>query len=50
MRGRIVVAADAPDAEVLAVALADEKVRAHVGDRPLRKQVVVPGRLVSLVI
>jgi leucyl-tRNA synthetase len=50
VRGRITVAADAAEADVLAAALADERVRQHVGDRPLRKQVVVPGRLVSLVV
>jgi leucyl-tRNA synthetase len=50
VRGRVVVPADAPEAEVLAAALADARVRQHVGERPLRKRVVVPGRLVSLVV
>jgi leucyl-tRNA synthetase len=50
VRGRITVAIDAAEADVLAAALADERVRQHVADRPLRKQVVVPGRLVSLVV
>jgi leucyl-tRNA synthetase len=50
VRGRIVVPADAGEADVLAAALADERVQQHVGARALRKQVVVPGRLVSLVV
>jgi leucyl-tRNA synthetase len=50
VRGRVIVPAEAGEAEIVAAALADERVRAHVGERPIRKQVVVPGRLVSLVV
>jgi leucyl-tRNA synthetase len=50
LRARIVVPADAPADAVLAAALADERVRAHVADRPLRKHVLVPGRMLNLVI
>ena len=50
LRGRITVSADAAEAELVAAALADPQVRAHVGGRPLRKQVVVPGRMVNLVV
>ncbi|HLK10132.1 MAG TPA: leucine--tRNA ligase [Candidatus Binatia bacterium] len=50
VRGRIVVATDADEAAVLAAALADAHVRSHLGGRPLRRQLVVPGRLVSLVV
>ncbi len=50
LRGRISVAADAGEDDVVAAALADPQVRAHVGDRPLRKRVVVPGRMVNLVV
>ena len=50
LRGRITVPADAAEADLVAAALADPQVRAHVGDRPLRKQVVVPGRMVNLVV
>jgi leucyl-tRNA synthetase len=50
LRGRIEVAADASEEEIVAAALADAQVQAHVGGRPIRKQVVVPGRLVSLVV
>ncbi len=50
VRARIRVAADAPDDRVLAAALADERVRAQLGERPVLRRVVVPGRLVSLVV
>ena len=50
LRGRIAVPAGASDTAVLAAALADPAIQGHVGGRPLRKHVVVPGRLVSLVV
>jgi leucyl-tRNA synthetase len=50
LRGRIEVAADASEQDIVAAALADAQVQAHVAGRPIRKQVVVPGRLVSLVV
>jgi leucyl-tRNA synthetase len=50
VRGRVTVAADAPPDDIVAAALADEQVRAHLAGRPVRKQVVVPGRMVSLVV
>jgi leucyl-tRNA synthetase len=50
LRARIVVPADAPADAILAVALADERVRVHLADRPLRKHVLVPGRMLNLVI
>jgi len=50
VRARIVVAADADDAAVIAAALAEDNVAAHVAGRPLRKSIVVPGRMVNLVV
>jgi len=50
VRARVTVPADAPEETVLAVALGDERVQAQVAGRPLRKRVVVPGRMVSLVV
>ena len=38
------------DEELLALALASERVQAHVDGKELRKTVVVPGKLVSLVV
>jgi leucyl-tRNA synthetase len=50
LRGRIVVPVDAGDAELLAAALEDPRVQQYVAGRPLRKQVVVRGRMVNLVV
>jgi leucyl-tRNA synthetase len=50
VRGRITVAADAAEETILAAALADDSVRTSLGDKPIKRRVVVPGRLVSLVV
>ena len=36
--------------QVLAAALADPQIRAHVGARPVRKVVFVPGRMLNLIV
>ena len=50
VRDRLHVAPTMGDEELLALALASERVRAHVDGRELRKTIVVPGKLVSLVV
>ena len=50
VRGRVEVAHDAREQDVVAAALADPTVQVHVGGKPIRRQVVVPGRLVNLVV
>lgn len=50
LRARIMVAANANRDEVAALALADEKVQRFIADSEVRKQIVVPGRLVNIVI
>ena len=50
VRGRIEVARDAAEADVLAAALADDAVKSYVDGKPIRRRVVVPGRLVNLVV
>jgi leucyl-tRNA synthetase len=50
VRDRLRVAAGTADDELLALALASERVQAHVDGKELRKTVVVPGKLVSLVV
>jgi leucyl-tRNA synthetase len=50
VRGRIAVARDAAEADVLAAALADATVKAHIDGKQIRRRVVVPGRLVNLVL
>ena len=49
VRGRVSVPADATQEQVLAAALADEKVSALVAGKRIVKQIVVPGRLVNIV-
>jgi leucyl-tRNA synthetase len=50
VRGRIEVARDASDDDVLAAAVADKMVQAHLDGKVIRRRVVVPGRLVNLVV
>jgi leucyl-tRNA synthetase len=50
VRGKVVVAADADEATVIAAALADTNVAAHVDGKELRKAIHVPGRMVNLVV
>jgi leucyl-tRNA synthetase len=50
VRARVTVAADATATDVLAAVLADARVQAQLAGRPVRKQVVVPGRMISLVV
>jgi leucyl-tRNA synthetase len=49
LRGRVTVAATANDEAVKAAALADEHVRRFV-DKPVRKIIVVPGKLINIVV
>ena len=50
LRGRIAVAADAPRDQVEAAAMDDENVTRFIGDKTVRKVIVVPGRLVNIVV
>lgn len=50
VRGKLSVAATASEAEIRELALADENVARFVAGKTLRKVVVVPGRLVSVVV
>jgi leucyl-tRNA synthetase len=50
LRGRISVAADADTKEISEMALADANVQRFVADKPVRKTIVVPGRLVNVVV
>ena len=50
LRGRISVAADADNDSVGEQALADPNVQRFVGDKEIRKTIVVPGRLVNIVV
>lgn len=50
LRGRISIAADADREQVAAQALADANVQRFIGGKTVRKQIVVPGRLVNIVV
>ena len=50
LRGRVTLAADADSETAVAAALAEPNVAAHVGGRELRKQLYVPGRMITLVV
>jgi leucyl-tRNA synthetase len=49
VRDRLTIAVGASEADVTAAALALPKVAAHLHDKSVRKVVVVPGKLVSVV-
>jgi leucyl-tRNA synthetase len=50
LRGRITIPATADEATVRDIALADENVQKFIGDKPVRKVIFVPGKLVNLVV
>jgi leucyl-tRNA synthetase len=50
VRGRLTVTPETPDDEVLARALAEERVQAQIAGKAIRKTLVVPGRLVNIVV
>ena len=50
LRGRVSVPADAGKEAIEEHALADENVQRFVEDKPVRKVIVVPGRLVNVVV
>jgi leucyl-tRNA synthetase len=50
VRGRIAVPAGAGEDAARAAALADEGVSRHVAGRPVRRVIVVPGKLVNVVV
>jgi len=49
LRDRLVVTVDTPAEEIERLALASERVQAHLGGRPPRKVIQIPGRLVNIV-
>jgi len=49
LRGRVTVAAEATDEVIKAAAMADEHVRKFV-DKPVRKVILVPGKLINIVV
>ena len=50
LRGHVTVPAGASEDAIKAAALADPQVQKFVGDKPVRKVIVVPGKLVNIVV
>ena len=50
LRAHITVAVDADEAAVRAAALADANVKKFIGSAPIRKVIIVPGKLVNIVV
>ena len=50
LRSQVEIDADANEDAIREAVLADEKVVRHVGEKPVRKVIVVPGKLVNVVI
>ncbi len=50
LRGKIMVPAGADAQAIEAAALADEGVRKHIEGRPIKKVIVVPGKMVNVVV
>jgi leucyl-tRNA synthetase len=50
VRARVDVDAGANEDEVVATILANDRVRATLGERPVKRTIVVPGRVVNLVV
>jgi leucyl-tRNA synthetase len=50
LRDRIVIAADATNAEVETAALAGEKIKLFLEGKPVKKVIIIPKRLVNIVI
>ena len=50
VRGQIEVAAEAAEADILAAAKADEKVKQFLEGKPIKREIYVKGRLVNLVV
>jgi leucyl-tRNA synthetase len=50
LRGKISIPANAPEAEVIEAAKADEKVAAYLESKEIAKAIYIPGKLVNLVV
>jgi leucyl-tRNA synthetase len=50
MRGTLEIARDQPEDEVRAAALAVDKIKQAIGDKEVRRVIVVPNRIVNVVV
>ena len=49
-RGQVAVPADATEEQALAIARSDGNVARHLADKPVRRSIYVPGRIVNFVV
>jgi leucyl-tRNA synthetase len=50
VRGKIQVSTDANEADIRSLALANDNVRKFMEEKPLKKFIVIPGKLISIVV
>jgi leucyl-tRNA synthetase len=50
LRSRVTVGVDADESTILALALADEKIKAAIAGKQIVKKIYVPGKLVNIVV
>lgn len=50
VRDKLIVPADADEAQLRALAMASERLKSFIGERSIRKVIVVPGKLVNVVV
>lgn len=50
VKGKLTIAAGLDKAALEAAALADDKVQAQIGGKPIKKVIVVPGKMVNIVV
>jgi leucyl-tRNA synthetase len=50
VRGKVTVPANADQATIESMVLAQDNVQKHIGDKAVKKIIVVPGKLVNAVI
>ena len=50
IRGQVAVPADATEEQALAIARSDGNVARHLADKPVRRSIYVPGRIVNFVV
>jgi leucyl-tRNA synthetase len=50
VRSKIEVSADIQESELRALALADEKIKSWIQDRPVRNVILIPQKLINIVV
>ena len=50
MRAKLVIPSDIDEAGIRTLILSDEKLSAEIGDKPIKKLIIVPKRLVNIIL